>query len=130
MFCYLPGHCTLRITMDDFHNRSTLVWTVHITRCVKGIYMYVCWGGGVLESGFAGYLLLASQNPHSIIVYSVASHRPHLKSLLGKCHYDFKNGIQCESTVKYQNKGRNHFSATNLPSFKSLLTRIFLSQKS
>ena len=35
-------------------------------------------GGGVLESGFAGYVPLASQNPHPIIVYSVASYRPHL----------------------------------------------------
>ena len=35
-------------------------------------------GGGVLGSGFAGYVPLASQNPYSIIVYSVASYRPHL----------------------------------------------------
>ena len=37
--------------------------------------------GGVLgsgNSGFAGYVPLASQNPHPIIVYSVASYRPHL----------------------------------------------------
>ena len=34
--------------------------------------------GGVLESGFAGYVPLASQNPHPIIVYSVANYRPHL----------------------------------------------------
>ena len=33
---------------------------------------------GVLRSGFVGYVLLASQNPHSIIVYSVANYRPHL----------------------------------------------------
>ena len=35
-------------------------------------------GGGVLGSGFAGYVPLASQNPHPIIVYSVANYRPHL----------------------------------------------------
>ena len=29
-------------------------------------------------SGFAGYVPLASQNPHPIIVYSVANYRPHL----------------------------------------------------
>ena len=34
--------------------------------------------GGVLGSGFAGYVPLASQNPHPIIVYSVANYRPHL----------------------------------------------------
>ena len=34
-------------------------------------------GGVVLGSGFAGYVPLVSQNPHSIIVYSVASYRPH-----------------------------------------------------
>ena len=33
---------------------------------------------GVLRSGFAGYVPLASQNPHPIIVYSVANYRPHL----------------------------------------------------
>ena len=30
-------------------------------------------GGEVLGSGFAGYVPLASQNPHPIIVYSVAN---------------------------------------------------------
>ena len=33
---------------------------------------------GVLGSGFAEYVPLASQNPHPIIVYSVANYRPHL----------------------------------------------------
>ena len=35
-------------------------------------------GGGGLGSSFAGYVPLASQNPYPIIVYSVASYRPHL----------------------------------------------------
>ena len=35
-------------------------------------------GGGVLRSGFARYVPLASQNPHPIIVYSVANYRHHL----------------------------------------------------
>ena len=35
-------------------------------------------GGGVLGSSFAGYVLPDSQNPYPIIVYSVASYRPHL----------------------------------------------------
>ena len=35
-------------------------------------------GGGVLGSGFAGYVPLASQNPLLIIIYSVANYRPHL----------------------------------------------------
>ena len=35
-------------------------------------------GRGVLGSGFAGYVPLASQNSHPIIVYSVANYRPHL----------------------------------------------------
>ena len=33
-------------------------------------------GGGVLGPGFAGYVPLASQNLHPIIVYSVANYRP------------------------------------------------------
>ena len=35
-------------------------------------------GGGILGSGFAGHVPLASQNPHPIIAYSVANYRPHL----------------------------------------------------
>ena len=34
-------------------------------------------GGGVLGSGFAVYVPLASLNPHPIIAYSVANYRPH-----------------------------------------------------
>ena len=36
-------------------------------------------GVGVLGIIFAGYVLLASQSPYPIIVYSVANYRPHLK---------------------------------------------------
>ena len=35
-------------------------------------------GGGVLGFSFAGYVPLASQSPCPIIVYFVASYRPHL----------------------------------------------------
>ena len=35
-------------------------------------------GGGVLGLIFAGYVLLASQIPYPVIVYSVANYRPHL----------------------------------------------------
>ena len=35
-------------------------------------------GGGVLGLIFAGYMLLASQSPYPITVYSVANYRPHL----------------------------------------------------
>ena len=35
-------------------------------------------GEGVLGSGFVEYVPLASQNPHPIIVYSVANYRPQL----------------------------------------------------
>ena len=35
-------------------------------------------GGGVLGLIFAGYVLLASQSPYPIIVYSVANYTPHL----------------------------------------------------
>ena len=34
--------------------------------------------GRVLGFIFAGYVLLASQSPYSIIVYSVANYGPHL----------------------------------------------------
>ena len=35
-------------------------------------------GRGVLGLIFAGYVLLASQSPYPITVYSVANYRPHL----------------------------------------------------
>ena len=35
-------------------------------------------GGGELGLIFAGYVLLASQSPYPIIIYSVANYRPHL----------------------------------------------------
>ena len=35
-------------------------------------------GGGVLKLIFGGYVLVASQSPYSIIVYSVANYRSHL----------------------------------------------------
>ena len=36
-------------------------------------------GGGVRGLIFAGYVPLASQSPYPIIVYSLASYRPHLR---------------------------------------------------
>ena len=47
-------------------------------------------GGGVgwvLGFSFAGYVPLASQSPCLIIVYFVASYRPHLSHFLGKCNF-------------------------------------------
>ena len=38
-------------------------------------------GGGVLGLIFAGYVLLVSQIPYPVIVYSVANYRPHLSHL-------------------------------------------------
>ena len=38
-------------------------------------------GGGELGLIFAGYVLLASQSPYPIIVYSVANYIPHLSPL-------------------------------------------------
>ena len=35
-------------------------------------------GGGVVGLTFAGYVLLVSQSPWPIVVYSVANYRPHL----------------------------------------------------
>ena len=44
-------------------------------------------GGGVLGFSFAGYVPLASQSLYPIIVYFVASYRPHLSHFLGKCNF-------------------------------------------
>ena len=59
----------------------------------KYIYLKICelntrgGGGGVLVLSFAGYVPLASQSPCPIIVYFVASYRPHLSHFLGKCNF-------------------------------------------
>ena len=39
-------------------------------------------GGGVLELMFAGYVPLASQSPHPILVYFSANYRPHRSHIL------------------------------------------------
>ena len=49
-----------QVPCSDVHMMAIVVW------------------GGVLGSGFARYVLLVSQSPHPIIVYSVANYRPHL----------------------------------------------------
>ena len=41
-------------------------------------------GGGLRGLIFAGYVLLASQSPYPIIVYSVANYRPHLSHFWAK----------------------------------------------
>ena len=38
--------------------------------------------GGVLGLMFAGYVPLASQSPHPILVYFLANYRPHLSHFL------------------------------------------------
>ena len=40
---------------------------------------------------FAGYVLLASQNPYPIIVNSVAKYRPHLSHFWKKCNFPNPN---------------------------------------
>ena len=58
--------------------------------------------GGVLVSGFAGYVPLASQNPYPIIVYFVANYRPHLShfwaNVIVISRKEFNAG---QPTVKY-----------------------------
>ena len=49
--------------------------------------------------GPAGYVPLASQNPHPIIVYSVANYRPHLSLVtLGQMSLSFqeRNSVRAE----------------------------------
>ena len=66
-------------------------------------------GGGVLGSGFAGYVPLASQNPHPIIVYSMANYRPHLS------HF-WANGIVIS---------RTEFNASRMLNIKTTAVTIF-----
>ena len=62
-------------------------------------------GGGVLGSSFAGYVSLASQNPHPIIVYSVANYRPHLSHfwanviVISKTEFNMRRLLNIKTTV-------------------------------
>ena len=106
------------------HNPNFFTWFVSVPAARRG-------GGGgvVLGSSFAGYVPLASQNPYPITVYSVASYGPHLSHFWANVIVISRTEFNASRLLKYQNS-RNHFSTANLPISKSLLTRIFLSQKS
>ena len=67
--------------------------------------------GGVLGLGFAGYVPLASQSPHPIIVYSVASYRPR------PIHF-WANAIvimRADCSLNIKTTAGNHFKTENLP---------------
>ena len=53
-------------------------FTILVVVVVVVVTCYHPGGGGVLGLTFAGYVLLASQNPHPIIVYSVTNYKPYL----------------------------------------------------
>ena len=65
------GHCFIIHLLADGHCPLVKEQIGFIEISTSG-------GGGVLGSSFAGFVPLASQNPYPIIVYSVASCRPHL----------------------------------------------------
>ena len=56
------------------------------------IFVFNPEGGGALGLIFALYLLLASQSPCPILVYSVANYRPHLS------HFWAKSGACTKTT--------------------------------
>ena len=88
-------------------------------------------GGGGGGRRFAGYVLLAFQNPCPIIVYSVANYRPHLSHFWANVIVILSAEFNVSQLLNIKKRtNKNHFSTANLPVFKSLLTRIFLSQKS
>ena len=108
-----------RLWTDWYLNGSR--WRAHNPRRSRG---------EVLGSGFAGYVPLASQNPHPIIVYSVANYRPHLSHFWVNVIVISRTEFNASWMLNIKTTAGTIFSAANLPTFKSLLTRIFLSQKS
>ena len=86
-----------RISFDPSRVRHTfpvkssdmfaLYWVRLWDRCESKTLPKSRGGGGVLGLSFAGYVPLASQSPCPIIVYFVASCRPHLRHFLGKCNF-------------------------------------------
>ena len=61
--------------MNDFLVIGDLCYAHRILESARA---NIAGGGGVLELIFAGYVPLASQSPYPVVVYSVATYRPHL----------------------------------------------------
>ena len=87
-------------------------------------------GGGVLRSGFAGYVPLASQNAHPIIVYSVANYRPHLSHFWANVIVISRTEFNASRLLNIKTAAGTIFQPRIFLFLKSLLTRIFLSLKS
>ena len=76
-------------------------------------------GGRLLELIFAGYVLLASQNPYPIIVYSVAKYRPHLSHFWEKCNFRNPN---LQNNLILQKKVSGVDKVVNLEDFSRFST--------
>ena len=61
--------------------RAPITGKPNLKVCATSQHKFHCQGGEVLGSSFAGDVPQASQNPHPIIVYSVANYRPHLPTV-------------------------------------------------
>ena len=107
-------------------------------------------GGGVLGFSFAGYVPLASQSPCPIIVYFVASYRPHLSHFWKNVIFAIptKSLSNCASTLSILYIGHPKLNGFclwtgvflllfhkqqlselfNRDHFESILNRIFLPQ--
>ena len=85
---------------DDWNNRKmelkrTVSLSFHLRSSLKQLWSVLDRNAGVPTGGrgyvlgliFAGYVLLASQNPYPIIVNSVAKYRPHLSHFWEKCNF-------------------------------------------
>ena len=63
-----------RICCSQFFWRATYIRGTYIIRC---LFLFTGRSGGTWVNFFSGYVTLTSQSPYPIIVYSVASYRPH-----------------------------------------------------
>ena len=63
-----------KLETNSIFTRRLVIANLNITSLPK----HPPGGGGATWVRFAGYVPLASQNPHPILVYSVANYRPHL----------------------------------------------------
>ena len=74
-----PAKMTSEKRLQKFHTDDVSlaqVWVASLIRFPGG------GGGGLPGFMFAGYVPLASQSPHHILVYFSASYRPHLSHFL------------------------------------------------
>ena len=121
----LPDHLCSCHSVETF--RTQLAQEIDITALIPG-------GGGggvaVLGSGFAGYVPLASQNPHPIIVYSVVIYRSHLNHFWANVIVISRTEFNASRLLNIKTTAGTIFQSRIFLFLNPCLPEFFFSQKS